>query len=190
MTENKHQSKAQPTNPAHAGLNDKSKRDTLKKITATAGVVAASAMAAPAVADHIAPTKATPAAAKQTTLDSPQQLTINIQMNREELDDWVLIENTTEQPLIVKSFQPRFIQYRNQVLDLNALLSRQQRGKNQLEIWPNQAWTHSVRNATRAAHPLRPAAAPLHVASMDTDVRSLQIGVQVAQDGKASLLQS
>lgn len=78
-----------------------------------------------------------------------QNLTINININRDDLDDWVLIENLTEQPLVLQRFIPQWVSYNDWELDLNALLSRQQRGKDQLEIWPNYAWSHSVKGAVR-----------------------------------------
>jgi len=75
-------------------------------------------------------------------------LTINININRPDIDDWLLFENLTESPLIIRQFSPRFVAYNAAVLDMNAMLARQQRGKHQLEIWPNHAWTHSVKGAT------------------------------------------
>lgn len=74
-------------------------------------------------------------------------LTINININRPDLSDWLLFENLTESPLLIRQFSPRFVAYNSHVLDMEAMLMRQQRGKNELEIWPNYAWTHSVKGA-------------------------------------------
>jgi len=78
-----------------------------------------------------------------------QSLTINININRADLDDWVLIESMVEHPLVLRGFAPRWVAYNGLALDLDAMLSRQQRGRNALEIWPNHAWTHSVKGALR-----------------------------------------
>lgn len=115
-------------------------------------------------------------------------ITINIQINRPDLDDWVLIENLTEHPLILREFAPRFCHYSNKVLDLNALLSRQQRGKQQLEIWPNHGWTHSTTGATRSQHPLRPNGADTWLCERIDSCRSLQLQAHVQASGQVILL--
>ena len=116
-----------------------------------------------------------------------QTLSLNVQLNRDDLEDWVLIENMTEQPVVVREFSPRYVTYNQRVLDLNALLSRQQAGKNQLEIWPNFAWTHSVRGASRAQHPMRPQTAGNCSGVMNKDTRSMQLALQVDRNGTARL---
>ena len=84
--------------------------------------------------------------AQQAGFELPN-LTINININRPDLSDWLLFENLTESPLMIRQFSPRFVAYNSHVLDMEAMLARQQRGKNELEIWPNYAWTHSVKGA-------------------------------------------
>ena len=163
---------------------DNAKRTTLKKLGATAGV-AATASASAAIANAALTTNQSNNKPTARESSSAHHLTINLQKNRDDLDDWVLIENMTETPIVVQSFEPRFVQFDNTVLDLQALLSRQQKGKQQLEIWPSHAWTHSTKDAVRTTHALRPTASRAIV--MNKESRSAQIPVSVTADGKAIL---
>lgn len=167
---------------------DKAKRSTLKTIGATTASIAAAAPSV-GIAGNEPHTTSSPVASNANKFTAAtsgvQHLSINIQKNQTGLDDWVLIENMTEEPLVARCFEPRFVQYNNTVLDLNALLSRQQRGKEQLELWPNHAWTHSTRNATRGVHALRPAAE--HIVKIDNETRSVQFGAQVDDKGRVCL---
>ena len=162
---------------------DLSKRKTLKTMGATIGATSTAGISGAALASSQGDTHEDQT---QTLSPTDHNLTINIQLNREGLEDWVLMENLTEQPLIVSAFEPRYVQYNNKVLDLHSLLSRQQRGKEQLEIWPNHAWTHSVRGATRAQHPLRPAS-NAHKAHDSDDCRSLQLAAFAHPNGHVTL---
>jgi len=171
------------TTDTTADQPDFKKRKTLKTLGAAAG---AGGMAAVSTASAAAPRTDATGAASQPTAAHDHNLTINIQLNRADLDDWVLMENLTEQPLMVRAFEPRYVQYLNKVLDLHSLLSRQQRGKEQLEIWPNYAWTHSVRGATRARHPLRSDAGSHHACDAD-NCRSIQLAAYVHADGHVTL---
>ena len=149
---------------------------------ATSATLANSAVSSLALANN-APTNE---AAQAKPIE--HQLTINIQMNKDGLEDWVLIENMTEAPIIMRSIEPRYVSYGEKVIDLRALLSRQQRGKNQLEIWPNYAWSHSVVGASRQKHPLRPTATTTYKAEMNQDSRSLQIKARADSKGRITLL--
>lgn len=166
--------------------HDSDKRKTLKTLGVSAGVAAASTATGTVAAEAlINPVPSAQGSAKHTDSAAVHQLTINVQLNRHDLDDWVLLENMTEAPLVAKSFKPRYVQYGNTVLDLNALLMRQQKGKKQLELWPNHAWTHSTRGATRASHPLRPVDA--QIVSVNSDTRSIQIAAQIDNNGQVLL---
>jgi hypothetical protein len=162
---------------------DLKKRKTLKTLGATVGAGTMAGFPAMSSATHQLDGAAGAASPAEST---HHNLTINIQLNREDLDDWVLMENLTEQPLVVRAFEPRYVQYQNKVLDLHSLLSRQQRGKEQLEIWPNHAWTHSVRGATRAQHPLRSDSGACQVSDAD-QCRSIQLAAFVHADGDVTL---
>ena len=157
---------------------DREKRSTLKTLSAATGVAATGVAATTsitgtAMADYSA--DALIAQMAEAMAESEPQISINIQMNREGFEDWVLIENLTEEPLQLRSFAPRYVSYNQKVLDLDALLSRQQQSKKQLQISPSYAWTHSVRGATRTRHPLRPLSEPMLTADMNQSSRSLQI---------------
>ncbi len=117
-------------------------------------------------------------------LPTHQNLTININSNRADLDDWVLIENLTEQPLTLSKFEPRYVFYNGKELDLDALLTRKQRGKHQLEVWPNHAWSHSVKGAIRRT------AEPTEIESteMTADHRSIQLPCRVNSNGVVHLI--
>jgi len=114
----------------------------------------------------------------------PPNLTININVNRQDLDDWLLLENLTESPLLIRRFSPRFVAYNASVLDMNAMLNRQQRGIDQLEIWPNHAWTHSVKGATskRDIDQIFEYSNTIMIPNMP-DNRSLQLSCIVDQSG-------
>ena len=118
-------------------------------------------------------------------------LTINININRPDLVDWLLLENLTESPLMIRQFSPRFVAYNANILDMNAMLARQQRGKNQLEIWPNHAWTHSVKGATskRDIDQLIEYPNTLMVPNMP-DNNSLQLSCVVDQAGIVNICDS
>jgi hypothetical protein len=172
---------------------DNAKRKTLKTIgattagvaaTSTAGVMAGSTLDN-ALQNPLNSDKAESASMSAQANSVTQHVSINIQKNRQGLEDWVLIENMTEAPLVAKTFTPRYVQYDNTVLDLNALLTRQQKGKKQLELWPNHAWTHSTRGATRAPHTLRPVDA--QTATVNRDTRSIQIGARIDSNGQVFL---
>ncbi len=111
-----------------------------------------------------------------------QNLTVNININREDLDDWVLIENLTEQPITLHRFKPRFVNYNDKELDLDALLSRQQRGKRSVEIWPNHAWSHSLKGATSGD------TSPTIKQADSRLVRSVQLPCYVDDDGIVHLI--
>lgn len=161
---------------------DTAKRATLKTIGATTASVVATGAVAGNAPGGTAINKSSSATVAAT---DTQHLSINIQKNRQDLDDWVLIENMTEAPLVARSFEPRYVHYGNTVLDLNALLTRQQKGKEQLELWPNHAWTHSTRGATRAPHALRPVDSQRVVINSDT--KSVQIAARVDKNGQVIL---
>jgi len=164
---------------------DSAKRATLKIMGVTAGVAAtvASATLSAAPVSGVETIRDTPIADSES---AAHHLTINIQKNRDDIDDWVLIENMTEAPVLVRSFAQRYVRYDNTVLDLQALLSRQQKGKNQLEIWPNHAWSHSTRDATRTVHALRPVV--FHTVAMNQHSRSVQINATVTAAGEVTFL--
>ena len=169
--------------------HDSNKRNTLKTLGVGAGVAAATTATATLAAEALVnPVSSAVTSTKHTADAVAHQLTINVQLNRHDLDDWVLIENMTEAPLVAKSFNPRYVQYGNTVLDLNALLTRQQKGKKQLELWPSHAWTHSIRGATRAPHPLRPVNA--QSVTVNSDTRSIQIAAQIDNNGEVLLSQA
>lgn len=120
-------------------------------------------------------------------------LTINININRDDLVDWIMIENLHEHPLVLKKFAPRWVVYNQRLLDLDAMLSRQQRGRNQLEIWPNYAWNHSVRGAVRALHECSDITGNCYDASRAAQAatsthRSLQLPCSVDSQGRVKLL--
>jgi len=127
---------------------------------------------------------------QQAGLEWPN-LTINININRPDIDDWLLFENLTESPLIIRQFSPRFVAYNASMLDLNAMLARQQRGKRQLEIWPNHAWTHSVKGATslRDIDQLIDYSNTVMVPNMPGH-RSLQLACIVDKDGVVKIFDS
>ncbi len=129
------------------------------------------------------------------SLDKPvPDITINININRHDLVDWMMIENLREVPLVLKQFTPRWVAYNNRLLDLDAMLSRQQRGVNQLEIWPNYAWNHSLRGAVRPM-PGHAVTTDYYDARLDASLataghRSLQLSCCVDAQGIVQLLPS
>ena len=170
---------------------DREKRSTLKTLSAATGVAATGVAATTsitgtAMADYSA--DALIAQMAEAMAESEPQISINIQMNRDGFEDWVLIENLTEEPLQLRSFAPRYVSYNQKVLDLDALLSRQQQSKKQLGISPSYAWTHSVRGATRTRHPLRPSSEPMLTADMNQSSRSLQLKARVDAEGAVHLV--
>lgn len=120
-------------------------------------------------------------------------ITINININRHDLVDWMMIENLHEVPIILKQFAPRWVAYNNLLLDLDAMLPRQQRGRNQLEIWPNYAWNHSARGALRPLNECSGISGDCYDASRaaaaaNTGARSLQLPCCVNEQGVVTLL--
>ena len=121
-------------------------------------------------------------------------LTVNINFNRSDLPDWMLIENLREEPLVLKQFAPRWVEYKEHVLDLEAMLTRQQRGRKQLEIWPNHAWTHSLKGAVHALHDCGSIegncidARQAGKAALFAGHRSLQLSARVDSSGAVTLL--
>ena len=121
-------------------------------------------------------------------------LAINININRSDLPDWMLIENLREAPLVLKQFAPQWLSYNDKLLDLNAMLSRQQRGREQLAIWPNYAWNHSVRGAVRSVHQCVTFpqacfdASQLSTAAIQSGYQSFQLSAHVDTNGVVRLL--
>ena len=108
----------------------------------------------------------------------------------------MLIENLREKPLVLKQFAPQWLSYNEKLLDLNAMLSRQQQGRNQLEIWPNYAWNHSVRGAVRPVHGCKALpqtcfdAGQLSRAAIQSGYQSMQLPAHVDTKGVVRLLKA
>lgn len=174
-----------------------SDRRTCLKIVSGAAIGAGAFSVFPAAAQPLVAKASAPLLESGAIDDTPvlPDLTININLNRPDLPDWMLIENMREEPLVLTQFAPRWLVYNEKLLDLNAMLSRQQRGRNQLEIWPNYAWNHSVRGAVRSVHECGTLpqncfdAGKLSSAVIQSGHQSLQLPAQVSR-GVVTLLES
>ena len=175
------------------------RRNCLKLVSAAAfGAGTLGALPAAAGRPLLSPAGASRSIAESDQVDVRAvlaNLSININMNRSDLPDWILIENLREQPLVLKQFAPRWLVYNQKLLDLNSMLSRQQRGRSQLEIWPSYAWNHSMRGAVRSLHECGELPQPCFDATQISNaviqsVKSLQLQAHADAAGVVTLLES